>query len=112
MSLRSKLEKKTGDKVLEDVDNSVTVESASDSESSEEEDKKKKSEHKGCCGDDGNIRPAKKKDGYNWAALSILILFVGIPVLTGFQYAMDFAYPEAGKRVIIDLMHAFLCGWV
>ena len=90
MSLRSTLEKKSKDSVLQEVDNSVTVEDASDDESSEEEkDKTKKSEHKGggCCGDDGRVR-AKPKEGYNWAALSVLIMFVAIPLLTGFQYVL------------------------
>lgn len=101
MSMRQRLAK-GGDKVLEDADD-IVVE---DVESDEEE--KPVNKNKGgtwnvkggpplmpdaCC----PPKSTKKKEGYNWSAMAILILFVGIPVLTGLSYVYDYLNPDAAK---------------
>ena len=108
-SMRQRLAKGGRDAVLEDVDDSVVVEDvdSDDEEEEEEEDEKPVKKSKGgtweskggpppmdtCCAP----KKQSKASGYNWSALSILILFVAIPVLTGLSYVYDYMNPDAAK---------------
>ena len=45
----------------------------------------------------GKGKKATPPAGYNWSAVAILVLFMAIPLFTGFQYVYDYINPVAAQ---------------
>ena len=121
MSMRNRLEKKSTDKIVEEVE----VESVDSGDSTEEDegksspgggagpsksssgqwDARPRMQGDSCCndGEEGHKKSKakagkKKADGYNWSAMAVLILFLAIPLLTGLSFLNDWLNPKAAAE--------------
>jgi hypothetical protein len=85
-------------KKLDEVSPDVTIDDGSDDEVVVEKKSKKKKDSK-----PPGVAPSapRKKDGYNWSAIGIMLLFILPAMLTGYLYLMDFLYPEAAQNRLL-----------
>lgn len=112
MSMRQRLKKgSTEPAVLEDVSSdgegsssgSGSDSGGSESDSGSDDDKISGAKdsvkvQKGAKGvGKGKKGTAAPQAGYNWSAVCILVLFMAIPLFTGFQYLYDYLNPSAAQ---------------